>query len=149
MSCVLFPDDADSQFKKVGKEPSLLSTTSAKSWERCGDSFLDHQGLKVVVFVNDDDYDLYLVNSSSGLCCYTCSFFVQQNIKSSGRKLSVIRKLVEFPLAGNLRCIYTVLPYLYADINYCSYLKAWLLWSRKSLSCAYILPSTDWYCSKP
>ncbi|XP_075877686.1 DNA repair-scaffolding protein isoform X2 [Nelusetta ayraudi] len=66
LSCVLFPDDADSQFKKVGKEPSLLSAPSAKSWERCGDSFLDHQGLK--------------------------------NIKSSGRKLSVIRKLVESPL---------------------------------------------------
>ncbi|XP_057179213.1 DNA repair-scaffolding protein isoform X2 [Triplophysa rosa] len=38
MRCVLFPDDVKDAFRKSRKEPNKTST---KSWERCGDSFLD------------------------------------------------------------------------------------------------------------
>lgn len=39
MRCVLFPDDVKSTFGKGGK--ARTSTPASKSWERCGDSFLD------------------------------------------------------------------------------------------------------------
>lgn len=45
--CILFPDDVESRYKKVGKESSLSSVSSAKSWQKCGDSFLDVPESKV------------------------------------------------------------------------------------------------------
>ncbi|XP_029310003.1 DNA repair-scaffolding protein [Cottoperca gobio] len=66
VKCVFFPDDVGNGLQKVGKEPpSLSSVSSAKSWEKCGDSFLDTPVIK--------------------------------NLKSSGRKLSDIRKLSQSP----------------------------------------------------
>ncbi|XP_035527033.1 DNA repair-scaffolding protein isoform X1 [Morone saxatilis] len=58
IKCVFFPDENGLQ--KVGAA-SLSSVSSAKSWEKCGDSFLDTPVIK--------------------------------NLKSSGRKVSDIRKL--------------------------------------------------------
>lgn len=69
--CVFFPDDVENSFLKVGREPSSLSSvSSAKSWERCGDSFADTP--------------------------------VMKNLKSSGRKLSAMRKLAQSPA-----CVHT------------------------------------------
>ncbi|XP_039672156.1 DNA repair-scaffolding protein [Perca fluviatilis] len=66
IKCVFFPDDVKNGLPKVGREPpSLSSVSSAKSWEKCGDSFLDTP--------------------------------VIQNLKSSGRKLSDIRRLAQSP----------------------------------------------------
>ncbi|XP_049453743.1 DNA repair-scaffolding protein isoform X1 [Epinephelus fuscoguttatus] len=66
VKCVFFPDDVDNGLQKLGREPSSLSSVStAKSWERCGDSFLGTP--------------------------------VMKNLKSSGRKLSDIRKLAQSP----------------------------------------------------
>ncbi|XP_040000343.1 DNA repair-scaffolding protein isoform X2 [Xiphias gladius] len=66
MQCVLFPDDVENGVQKVGRDPSTLSSvSSAKSWEKCGDSFL---GTPVI-----------------------------KNLKSSGRKLSALRKLAQTP----------------------------------------------------
>ncbi|XP_056306197.1 DNA repair-scaffolding protein [Danio aesculapii] len=39
MRCVLFPDDVKNNFRKGGK--ARTSTPASKSWETCGDSFLD------------------------------------------------------------------------------------------------------------
>ncbi|XP_076601867.1 DNA repair-scaffolding protein isoform X1 [Chaetodon auriga] len=73
IKCVFFPDDVESGFHKVKKEPSSLSSvSSAKSWERCGDSFLN-----------------------------------TPNLKSSGRKLSAVRKLAHPPASvqtGAVHC---------------------------------------------
>ncbi|XP_041804712.1 DNA repair-scaffolding protein isoform X2 [Chelmon rostratus] len=45
--CVFFPDDIEHGFQKVRREPSSLSSvSSAKSWEKCGDSFLDTPVIK-------------------------------------------------------------------------------------------------------
>ncbi|KAM6989548.1 DNA repair-scaffolding protein [Tautogolabrus adspersus] len=64
LKCVFFPDDVEKGFRKAARESSSLScVSSAKSWEKCGDSFLESPGIK--------------------------------NLKSSGRKLSVIRKLTQ------------------------------------------------------
>ncbi|XP_044076432.1 DNA repair-scaffolding protein isoform X3 [Siniperca chuatsi] len=64
IKCVFFPDDVQNGLQKVRREPtSLSSVSSAKSWEKCGDSFLDSPVIK--------------------------------NLKSSGRKLSAIRKLAQ------------------------------------------------------
>ncbi|XP_026230070.1 DNA repair-scaffolding protein isoform X2 [Anabas testudineus] len=64
LKCVFFPDDVESGEQKVGRNPSSLSSvSSAKSWEKCGDSFLD----------------------------------TPENLNSSGRKPSVIRKLAKAP----------------------------------------------------
>ncbi|XP_055038622.2 DNA repair-scaffolding protein isoform X2 [Misgurnus anguillicaudatus] len=41
MRCVLFPDDVNEAFRKGRKEAVKTSTPAAKSWKRCGDSFLD------------------------------------------------------------------------------------------------------------
>ncbi|XP_056594064.1 DNA repair-scaffolding protein isoform X2 [Triplophysa dalaica] len=41
MRCVLFPDDVKDAFRKSRKEPNKTSTPATKSWERCGESFLD------------------------------------------------------------------------------------------------------------
>ncbi|XP_077101349.1 DNA repair-scaffolding protein isoform X2 [Siphateles boraxobius] len=41
MRCVLFPDDLKDTFRKAGKPSARTSTPATKSWERCGDSFLD------------------------------------------------------------------------------------------------------------
>ncbi|CAM4723689.1 unnamed protein product [Leuciscus chuanchicus] len=41
MRCVLFPDDLKDTFGKAGKPSARTSTPATKSWERCGDSFLD------------------------------------------------------------------------------------------------------------
>ncbi|XP_030607176.1 DNA repair-scaffolding protein [Archocentrus centrarchus] len=39
---VFFPDDVHNGLQKVGREPpSISALSSAKSWEKCGDSFLD------------------------------------------------------------------------------------------------------------
>ncbi|KAK2822499.1 hypothetical protein Q5P01_022564 [Channa striata] len=47
IKCVFFPDDVKNGVQKVWKEPSSLSSvSSAKSWEKCGDSFLDAPSLK-------------------------------------------------------------------------------------------------------
>ncbi|XP_022060170.2 DNA repair-scaffolding protein isoform X1 [Acanthochromis polyacanthus] len=47
IKCVFFPDDAENGLQKVGKEASALSTvSSAKSWEKCGDSFLETPVIK-------------------------------------------------------------------------------------------------------
>ncbi|GAA6234051.1 DNA repair-scaffolding protein isoform X5 [Lates japonicus] len=63
IQCVFFPDDVGTGVQKVGREPpSLSSVCSAKSWEKCGDSFVD-----------------------------------TPNLKSSGRKLSAVRKLAQTP----------------------------------------------------
>ncbi|XP_034559121.1 DNA repair-scaffolding protein [Notolabrus celidotus] len=62
--CVFFPDNVENSFSKAAREPSSLScVSSAKSWEKCGDSFLESPVIK--------------------------------NLKSSGRKLSHIRKLTQ------------------------------------------------------
>ncbi|XP_041659225.1 DNA repair-scaffolding protein [Cheilinus undulatus] len=64
LKCFFFPDDVESGFLKTTKEPPSLScVSSAKSWEKCGDSFLESPVIK--------------------------------NLKSSGRKLSDIRKLAQ------------------------------------------------------
>ncbi|XP_042353172.1 DNA repair-scaffolding protein [Plectropomus leopardus] len=66
IKCVFFPDDVENGLQKVRREPSSLSSVSvAKSWETCGDSFLDTP--------------------------------VMKKLKSSGRKLSDIRKLAQSP----------------------------------------------------
>ncbi|XP_029930865.1 DNA repair-scaffolding protein [Myripristis murdjan] len=62
IKCIFFPDDVQNGVKKLGREPSLSSTSAAKCWERCGDSFL-----------------------------------AIKNLKSSGRKLSAVRKLAQSP----------------------------------------------------
>ncbi|XP_051543317.1 DNA repair-scaffolding protein [Myxocyprinus asiaticus] len=41
MRCVLFPDDVTDTFTKRGKESAKTSIQATKSWDRCGDSFLD------------------------------------------------------------------------------------------------------------
>ncbi|XP_028282569.1 DNA repair-scaffolding protein [Parambassis ranga] len=42
IKCVFFPDDVRHGLHKVGRETSSLSSlSSARSWERCGESFLD------------------------------------------------------------------------------------------------------------
>ncbi|KAM9719324.1 DNA repair-scaffolding protein [Menidia menidia] len=48
LKCVHFPDDVgNGPNKKVGKETSSLSSvSSARSWEKCGDSFLDTPVIK-------------------------------------------------------------------------------------------------------
>ncbi|XP_008296787.1 DNA repair-scaffolding protein [Stegastes partitus] len=47
IKCVFFPDDVDDGLQKVGKETSTLSTvSSAKSWEKCGDSFMETPVIK-------------------------------------------------------------------------------------------------------
>uniref|UniRef100_UPI0037E89D7F DNA repair-scaffolding protein n=1 Tax=Semicossyphus pulcher TaxID=241346 RepID=UPI0037E89D7F len=64
IKCVFFPDDVENGSIKGAREPtSLSSVSSAKSWEKCGDSFLESPVIK--------------------------------NLKSSGRKLSDIRKLTQ------------------------------------------------------
>ncbi|XP_035026018.1 DNA repair-scaffolding protein isoform X1 [Hippoglossus stenolepis] len=62
---VSFPDDVSGHGVQGERRepPSLSSVSSAKSWDKCGDSFLDSPGIK--------------------------------NLKSSGRKLSTIRKLAQ------------------------------------------------------
>lgn len=48
MKCVFFPGDVDDGLQKVGREtPSLSSVSSAKSWEKCGDSFMEINVTKV------------------------------------------------------------------------------------------------------
>ncbi|XP_070700608.1 DNA repair-scaffolding protein [Pempheris klunzingeri] len=70
VKCVFFPDDVESGFHKVAKAhgSSLSSVSSAKSWERCGDSFMDTPVIK--------------------------------SLKSSGKKLSVVRKLAQSSALG-------------------------------------------------
>ncbi|KAK5860072.1 hypothetical protein PBY51_021573 [Eleginops maclovinus] len=47
IKCVFFPDDAENGLQKVGKEPRPHSSaSSAKSWEKCGDSFQDSPVMK-------------------------------------------------------------------------------------------------------
>ncbi|KAM4552231.1 DNA repair-scaffolding protein [Odontesthes bonariensis] len=47
IKCVFFPDDVENGPKKVGRETSSLSSiSSARSWEKCGDSFLDSPVIK-------------------------------------------------------------------------------------------------------
>nr|XP_057923354.1 DNA repair-scaffolding protein [Doryrhamphus excisus] len=41
LKCVLFPDNIESGARAVRKPSALSSSSSARSWERCGDSFLD------------------------------------------------------------------------------------------------------------
>lgn len=66
IKCVFFPDDVENGMKEVKREPSSLSSvSSAKSWQKCGDSFLNTPVIK--------------------------------NLKSSGKKLSAIRKLAQSP----------------------------------------------------
>ncbi|TKS79740.1 DNA repair-scaffolding protein [Collichthys lucidus] len=49
IKCVFFPDEVENKFQKVNREPpSLSSVSSAKSWERCGDSFVDSPGIKSI-----------------------------------------------------------------------------------------------------
>ncbi|XP_035761929.1 DNA repair-scaffolding protein [Neolamprologus brichardi] len=49
IKCVFFPDDIQNALAKVGREPSSLSSlSSAKSWEKCGDSFLDSPVTKII-----------------------------------------------------------------------------------------------------
>ncbi len=48
MRCVLFPDDVKDTFKKAGKASARTSTPATKSWERCGDSFLDTALIQVL-----------------------------------------------------------------------------------------------------
>lgn len=45
IKCILFPDDVESSFQRAGREP-LSSASTARSWHRCGDSFLDSPVLK-------------------------------------------------------------------------------------------------------
>ncbi|XP_019967536.2 DNA repair-scaffolding protein isoform X1 [Paralichthys olivaceus] len=64
LQCVSFPDDVSGHGvqRERREPPSLSSVSSAKSWDKCGDSFLDP---------------------------------VIKNLKSSGRKLSALRKLAQ------------------------------------------------------
>ncbi|XP_051970402.1 DNA repair-scaffolding protein [Xyrauchen texanus] len=41
MRCALFPDDMTNTFTKRGKESAKTSIQGTRSWDRCGDSFLD------------------------------------------------------------------------------------------------------------
>ncbi|XP_023259543.1 DNA repair-scaffolding protein isoform X1 [Seriola lalandi dorsalis] len=66
IQCVFFPDDVEHGVQRVGRDPSTLSSvSSAKSWEKVGDSFLDTPVIK--------------------------------NLKSSGRKLSAMKRLAQTP----------------------------------------------------
>uniref|UniRef100_A0A3Q3WUH6 Uncharacterized protein n=1 Tax=Mola mola TaxID=94237 RepID=A0A3Q3WUH6_MOLML len=48
VKCAIFPDDVKDQFQRGGREPSSLSSVcSAKSWEKCGDSFGDTSVIQV------------------------------------------------------------------------------------------------------
>ncbi|XP_059201162.1 DNA repair-scaffolding protein [Centropristis striata] len=73
IKCVFFPDDIENGLQKVEREPTSLSSVStAKSWEKCGDSFLHTPVIK--------------------------------NLKSSGRKLSDIRKSPAFVQTSAVHC---------------------------------------------
>nr|XP_061835331.1 DNA repair-scaffolding protein-like isoform X1 [Nerophis lumbriciformis] len=66
LKCVLFPDDIESGVRGL-REPSALSSSfSARSWDRCGDSFLG-------------------------------SPLIKEDVKTSGRKLSAVRRLAHAP----------------------------------------------------
>lgn len=58
VKCVFFPDDVENGVKEVKREPSSLSAvSSANSWQKCGDSFMNTEVLKVdkcimVVLIN-------------------------------------------------------------------------------------------------
>ncbi|XP_030623511.1 DNA repair-scaffolding protein [Chanos chanos] len=47
MRCVLFPDDSKDTTTKVRKTPPVSAPTVSRSWERCGDSFVDTSVVKV------------------------------------------------------------------------------------------------------
>ncbi|XP_029971411.1 DNA repair-scaffolding protein isoform X2 [Salarias fasciatus] len=69
LRCVLFPDDVRSAAGRRSSEPPVLSSeSSARSWQRCGDSFLDTP--------------------------------VMEELQTSGRKLSAVRKLTQFKASG-------------------------------------------------
>ncbi|KAM4605169.1 DNA repair-scaffolding protein [Polymixia lowei] len=74
IKCVFFPDDVKNGVQKAGAESSLSSTSAAKCWERCGDSFLDTPVIK--------------------------------NLKSSGGKLSTVRKLEQSPFSVRTSAIH-------------------------------------------
>ncbi|RVE61963.1 hypothetical protein OJAV_G00175890 [Oryzias javanicus] len=47
LKCVFFPDDIKNGLQKRGSgTPSVSSALSAKSWEKCGESFLESPGIK-------------------------------------------------------------------------------------------------------
>lgn len=46
VKCVFFPDDVENGVKEVRRETSLSSVSSAKSWQKCGDSFLNTPVIK-------------------------------------------------------------------------------------------------------
>ncbi|KAM9322505.1 LOW QUALITY PROTEIN: DNA repair-scaffolding protein [Pholidichthys leucotaenia] len=47
LKCVFFPDDIKNILQKEGKEPSAHSLlSSARSWEKCGDSFINTRVIK-------------------------------------------------------------------------------------------------------
>ncbi|CAL9688590.1 unnamed protein product [Knipowitschia caucasica] len=41
LKCVFFPDELDCGVQKGGKDSALSVTSSVRSWEKCGESFLD------------------------------------------------------------------------------------------------------------
>ncbi|XP_061549417.1 DNA repair-scaffolding protein isoform X1 [Phycodurus eques] len=69
LKCVFFPDDIECGVRGVRKQSALSSSSSARSWEKCGESFLDSPLIK--------------------------------DVKTSGRKLSVVRKLAHSPVSDN------------------------------------------------
>lgn len=46
IQCMLFPD-VKVGVRKVGRGPSITDSSATKSWESCGDSFLDTPVIKV------------------------------------------------------------------------------------------------------
>ncbi|XP_061776473.1 DNA repair-scaffolding protein isoform X3 [Nerophis ophidion] len=66
LKCVLFPDHIESGLRGVRKPSVLSSSFSARSWDKCGDSFLG-------------------------------SPLIKEDVKTSGRKLSAVRRLAHPP----------------------------------------------------
>ncbi|XP_068197563.1 DNA repair-scaffolding protein isoform X2 [Antennarius striatus] len=63
---LFFPDDVESGCHKAGGQPSSLSfTASARSWKKCGESFVDTQVMKTCVGCDDDSVDIAWTSSDS------------------------------------------------------------------------------------
>jgi len=107
VKCAFFPEDVGDGLKGAGR---LSAVSCARSWETCGDSFLDSPAMKVGNHVIDSHVILTLpaalVQSSSvaltSSLLMVCVLLLQ-NVKTSGRKLSDLRKS---PAIGNLLLVW-------------------------------------------
>ena len=98
IKCIFFPDDVRNGVKKVGREPTLPTTSTMKSWERCGDRFLDTPVIKVGLYIccylklQSQQNLCYVINPFNQSHCYTSqtSSYLQWGIRSgsvSGQNL--------------------------------------------------------------